>query len=176
MIALVIRLSWLNFHDAMSVLVFDSVCEFIVKDKQIMFILPDADQVTCHLFNAVSFMPKGYWCGFDVDWCHYRRCYRNQTQMEPEAKKQLLVPSLPHPLLYTLHFYPSPLILFTFSISAFSSLIVSSHTLNAVISTTSRHSPLKLCPLCCLHHGHYGVCDWGPNVGAHDDWNGRPHF
>lgn len=119
MIALVIRLSWLNFHDAMSVLVFDSVCEFIVKDKQIMFILPDADQVTCHLFNAVSFMPKGYWCGIDVDWCHYRRCYRNQTQMEPEAKKQLLVPSLPHPLLYTLHFYPSFLHLPTYPLHFF---------------------------------------------------------
>lgn len=37
-------------------------------------------------------------------------------------------------------------------------------------------SPLKVISLCCLHHGHYGVCDRSPDIGTHDYRNSRLYF
>lgn len=34
--------------------------------------------------------------------------------------------------------------------------------------------PAELVPISRLHHGHDGVGDRGPDVGAHDNWHRRP--
>lgn len=59
------------------------------------------------------------------------------------------------------------------SFFSFSSI---SPALQLCLHFSSLHPPLELGPLRRLHHGHYGVGDRRPNVGAHDDGNSRPHF
>lgn len=128
-------------------------------------------------------MPEGYWCGISVDWCHYCYCYRNYTQMEAGVKRQWTAanaftsPSSSFsPALSS--FFPSiyPLILFTFQFQFLLLCSSASPTSILSLSTTFLHSPLKLRPLCRLHHGHDGVRDRSPNVGTHDDRNSRTHF
>lgn len=126
-------------------------------------------------------MPKGYWCGISVDWHHYCQCYRNYSEMEADAKSQWTAAnafSSPSSAFSPAHSFFSHL-----STNLFSScsILLSSPSLFSFTSThylpfSFLRSPLKLSPLCCLHHGHYGVCDWSPDIWPHDDWNSGPHF
>lgn len=147
------------------------VCICAYYERLINYIYFSRNRLTCHLFGAVVTGMGLVWTGaIIIVWsrCCSCRCFLI-------ILLYFLLCSLNTFSSFSLHLTTYPL---HFSISVSSSLNLPLPSISALLLGPAMfsHSPLKLGSLCCLHHGHYGVCDWSPNIRPHDDWNSRPHF